>query len=250
MLNNRPKVQALRPANSERKAVVDNTLALVAEQPSRREEAYERLKAAILGMQLEPGRVTSDSELSRILGMSRTPVREALTLLERELLVTRVPNHGVLIRTLTIDELIHVMQMREALDGMAARLAAGRMSMDLLIELENEFNAMMRAKEHSSEAHAALSKRLHSQILKAAGNPFLESASEVLTTSFERTRQHSWRVWDAARDAQKIAVRRYREHMEIVGALKARDARLAEKAARAHVVSGLKDLLVLLTKTR
>lgn len=245
----RLNVQILHPGDASRKPV-DNPITTKVDRPSRREEAYAKLKEAIQQMQLEPGRVTSDSELARMLGMSRTPVREALTLLERELLVTRVPNHGVLIRTLTIDELIHVMQMREALDGMAARLAAERIAMPLLIELEDAFTAMMQGEQHSSDTHSALSKRLHSEILKAAGNPFLESASEVLMTSFERTRQHSWRVWNAARDAQKIAVRRYEEHIEIVQALKARDPRSAEKAARAHVVSGLKDLLTLLTKTR
>lgn len=248
MKTTRPKVQALHTVDV--RMPPGGVAAPSPGRPSRREEAYEKLKDAIQRLQLEPGRVTSDSELSRMLGMSRTPVREALTLLERELLVTRVPNHGVLIRTLTIDELIHVMQMREALDGMAARLASERMPMDQLIDLENAFVAMMQAEQHSSETHSALSKRLHSEVLKAAGNPLLQNASDMLMTSFERTRQHSWRVWDGARDARKIALRRYEEHMEIIRALKARDPRLAEKAARAHVVSGRRDLLELLTKAR
>lgn len=216
-------------------------------RPSLREEAYKALKEAIQKLTLEPGRITSDSELARLLGMSRTPVREALTLLERDLLVTRIPGHGVLIRSLTVDELVHVMQMREALDGMAARLAAGKFEQSRLILLEQDFEKMAAASRHSSEDHSALSTRLHTEILRAAGNPFLESASSVLMASFERTRQHSWRLWNATRNAQEIAARRYQEHMEIIAALKARDPRRAEKAARAHVVTGLKDVLKAVT---
>jgi GntR family transcriptional regulator, rspAB operon transcriptional repressor len=249
MTRNVGKVRLLR-SGAEDKQLADPAIQSDGNRPSLRQAAYEKLKDAIQRLQLEPGKVTSDSELARLLGMSRTPVREALTLLERDLLVTRIPNQGVLIRSLTIDEVVHIMQMREALDGMAARLAADRIGEDLLSALESDFEGMMKASMSSSDLHSALSKRLHTEILKAAGNPFLQSASEVLTSSFDRTRQHSWRIWNSARDAQKIALRRYREHMEIIAALKARDPRRAEKAARAHVVSGLSDILKSVTRTR
>jgi DNA-binding GntR family transcriptional regulator len=216
-------------------------------QPMR-EEAYDRLKDAIQRLELEPGSVMSDSELARRLGMSRTPVREALALLEKDLLVARVPNRGVVIRSLTIDEVIHVMQMREALDGMAARLAAAHISLEVLDDLKRDFEEMMRTSATSSDQHSALSKRLHIEIMRAAGNPFLESASNSLMSSFERTRQHSWRIWNAARDSERIAKRRYDEHMEIIEALRQRDPRRAEKAARKHVMTGLQDILKAMTQ--
>ena len=244
-----PKVRLLRPGTAEPTAG-DGTTQSGTSRPSLRQEAYDKLKGAIQRLELEPGTITSDSELSRMLGMSRTPVREALALLERDLLVTRHPNQGVLVRSLTIDEVIHLMQMREAMDGMAARLAADRIGLPLLADLENKFEEMMRTLQHCSEQHSALSRRLHTSVLEAAGNPFLQQASEMLTSSFDRTRQHSWRIWNSAKDAQKIGVRRYREHMEILAALKARDPRRAEKAARAHVVSGLRDILKVVTGTR
>jgi DNA-binding GntR family transcriptional regulator len=242
MVSNVPKLHVLRP-DADIDSEESPALHLESDRLPMRQEAYSKLKNAIQRLELEPGRVTSDSELARLLGMSRTPVREALALLERDLLVTRVPNRGVLIRNLTIEEVVHVMQMREALDGMAARLAAARMSLATLAELETDFETMMQAARHSSDEHSALSKRLHAEILMAAGNPFLESASTVLISSFERTRQHSWRIWNSSKDAEKIALRRYREHLEIIDALKRRDARRAEKAARAHVITGLQDVL-------
>lgn len=217
-------------------------------QPMR-DEAYSRLKDAIQRLVLEPGSVMSDSDLARRLGMSRTPVREALALLEKDLLVTRVPNRGVVIRSLTIDEVIQVMQMREALDGMAARLAATRIPLEALDELKRDFEEMMRAPGYLSEKHSELSKRLHAAIMYAAGNSFLESASDMLNSSFERTRQHSWRVWNSARDAGRMAKRRYDEHMTIIDALRRRDSQRAEKAARKHVVTGLKDVLKAMTQS-
>lgn len=218
------------------------------ERQPMRDEAYARLKDAIQRLELEPGSVMSDSELARRLGMSRTPVREALALLEKDLLVSRVPNRGVVIRSLTIDEVVHVMQMREALDGMAARLAAAHISIEVLDELKNDFEEMMRSSGYTSDKHSALSKRLHIAIMRAAGNPYLESASNTLMSSFERTRQHSWRIWNASRNSERVAKRRYDEHLEIIEALRQRDPRRAEKAARKHVMTGLQDVLKAMTQ--
>jgi DNA-binding GntR family transcriptional regulator len=106
---------------------------------SLRMVAYQALKQQIQNLELEPGRVTSDSELARRLGMSRTPVREAVALLERDFLVTRIPNQGVLIRELSTDEIIHILNMREALDGMAARLAVARIEEAALDRLQAAF---------------------------------------------------------------------------------------------------------------
>lgn len=218
---------------------------------SLRQEAYEALKEAIQTLKLEPGLTISDSELGRMLGMSRTPVREALASLERDLLVVRIPNHGVQIRKLTIEEIIQIMQMREVLDGMAARLAAGKMDPMVLASLEADFEAMKRKSiVGSSDVHAALSRRLHMAIIEAAGNPFLESASSALMGSFQRIRHRSWQLWNASRNTEKISLRRYAEHMRIIAALKAGDGRAAEKYARIHMVSALRDVLKSVMSTR
>ena len=179
-------------------------------KPSLRQHAYELLREAILQLELKPGRVTSDSELSRLLGMSRTPVREALTLLERDHLVKRIPNQGVLIRELSMDDIVHILQMREAMDGMAARLAVDKIDPKTLLAIESDFKAMRElSTEAAAAVHVTLSRRLHSAILDAAANPFLTATSGELRSAFERTRNYNWRIWNASKNSARIAERRF-----------------------------------------
>jgi DNA-binding GntR family transcriptional regulator len=219
------------------------------ESRSLRLIAYEALRQQIQNLELEPGRITSDSELARRLGMSRTPVREALALLERDFLVTRIPNQGVLIRELSTDEIVHLLNMREALDGMAARLAIRHMEEQALDRLKAAFEeARSGAGGIQPPRHAALSRELHSSIIAATGNPFLESASSTLIGAFERSRQHGWRTWSRSADAEAISARRYAEHLAIIAAIRSRDPDAAEAAARSHVSNALRDTLGLLLR--
>lgn len=216
---------------------------------SLRAIAYDALKQQIQTLELEPGRVTSDSELARRLGMSRTPVREALTLLERDLLVTRIPNQGVIVREITTDEVVHLLNMREALDGMAARLAVARIEDKVLDDLQHAFEEAAGMKGGlRPQRHAALSSELHATIIGATGNPFLKSTSQTLRGAFERSRQHGWRTWSRAEDADKISDSRYAEHLAIITALRRRDPDAAEIAARAHVTNALRDILKVLLR--
>ncbi|MBS0222746.1 MAG: GntR family transcriptional regulator [Proteobacteria bacterium] len=206
--------------------------------------AYEALRQQIQALDLEPGFVTSDSELARRLGMSRTPVREALTLLERDFLVTRIPNHGVRIREITTDEIVHILNMREALDGMAAHLAATRIDDKVLDHFQRAFEeAAAQDGGIQPKQHARLSQELHSTIIVATGNPFLQSTSQTLRGIFERSRQHGWRTWNRTADARSISDNRYAEHLAIIAALRRRDPEAAEAAARVHVTNGLRDIL-------
>lgn len=216
-----------------------------AEKHSLSRQAYDLLKDAILRLELKPGDVSTDSELSRKLGMSRTPVREALARLEREYLVRRMPNQGgVLIRDLSMDDIVHNLQMREALDGLAAKLAADKIDFQLIEEIESAFVAMNElSAEDAAETHRLLSHKLHNAILDAAANPFLSETSKELSGAFERMRNYHWRVWGSSKNPARLTERRYREHLEIIAALKARDPRRAEKAARAHIVAAMNDML-------
>jgi DNA-binding GntR family transcriptional regulator len=163
--------------------------------------------------------------------------------------VTRIPNQGVLIRELSTDEIVHILNMREALDGMAARLAVARMEERELDRLQAAFEeAGSRKGGLQPQRHAALSRELHSVIIASTGNPFLESASATLRGAFERSRQHGWRTWSRATDAESISERRYAEHLAIIAAIRSRDPDAAETAARAHVSNALRDTLALLLR--
>src|SRR5687768_805589 len=104
--------------------------------PSLSTEAFEKVVEAITSGEFEPGQRLSEAELARNLGISRGPLREALGRLEGRL-VTRTPRIGVRVIKMSRDKLDSLLLTREALEGMAARLAAERMSATELGQLRH-----------------------------------------------------------------------------------------------------------------
>ena len=209
--------------------------------------AYEELRKLISDLALEPGVVTSDSALARRLNISRTPIREAVGLLERDQLVSRIPNQGVLIRPVSANEFLHLAQMREMIDGLAARLAATRIEEATLDILESDFLKLAkRQKKMDLAVHSELSRKLHGAIVAASGNPYLQDTWSRLTILFDRARKISWRYWGDSSDQPAIEERRYKEHLEIIAALRKHDPDLAEEAARSHLSNSARDSLAVL----
>ncbi len=105
--------------------------------------ATELIRQAILDGRLEPGSRLKEEELARELGISRTPVREALLMLQAEGLIETTPNRGAVVRTHDADDLIDLYQLRALLEGYAARQAATRVSgheLDLTAESCDRFD--------------------------------------------------------------------------------------------------------------
>ncbi len=92
--------------------------------------ATELIREAIVDGRLEPGRRLKEEELARELGISRTPIREALLMLQAEGLVDATPNRGAMVRVHTPEDLDDLYQLRALLEGYAARRAAARISDD------------------------------------------------------------------------------------------------------------------------
>ncbi len=91
---------------------------------SLKDKAYHAIKAAILSLKLKPGDPLVESDLAQQLGISKTPVRDALLELEREGFVTKVPFKGTYVTEITLKDVREVFQVRAVLEGLAARLAA------------------------------------------------------------------------------------------------------------------------------
>src|SRR6516225_674466 len=91
-------------------------------------QVYEYLLRRIFSGELAPGTALREVELAAKLGVSRTPIREALGRLSEYGVVESRPNHGAVVRRLGRDELIHLHQLREALEGMAIELACGKLT--------------------------------------------------------------------------------------------------------------------------
>jgi DNA-binding GntR family transcriptional regulator len=203
--------------------------------PSLSREAYERLRSEIVRGEIRPNQRLIAADLAERLKISRTPIREALQLLESDGLV-EVARRGYVVREHTPDEIRQIYEVRAALEGMAARLAAERATDEQLraiIDLHaDDATLASSARDHLVEVNAAF----HEAIVTAAGNPRLE---RVLRSNSE----HFFNYGIAQLYSDDEASASVAGHAEIVAALIVRDADRAEAAARRHVLDALRATL-------
>ncbi len=200
---------------------------------SLRTLAYGALKRAITEMdiygQLDTIRL-DERQLSQKLGVSRTPIREALTLLEQEGFVRAVPRRGIYVVRKSKKEICEMIVVWAALEGMAARLAATHATEDQLKALADLFQKfkdepLSDQMNEYSEANIAF----HQAILKLGGCDLIVEMAQNLFIHIRAIRTVSLRQDNRA--DQSIG-----EHLAIIGALKARDADLAERLVREHTL--------------
>lgn len=194
----------------------------------RGDTAYRGLKEAIVSHQLGAGAVVSEEEWARKLGMSRTPVREALNRLEQEKLVRRVPNHGVFVADLSLDDFLEICEVRALLEGNACRVAALHVSQRDLAHFEEEFRQL--ASSHPTEAEVRRANEVdhafHMFILEAAGNRQVVSIIAHLNDMITRLRF----ALTPSRYEKSL-----KEHQQILAALKSRDGEAAAAAMQSHM---------------
>lgn len=213
-----------------------------------RSDTYERLKEAIIMGEYAPGQLIQISEFARDLGVSRTPVREALSILERDFLVDLLDGRGAIIRPINSDEVRNINQLREIIDGLAARLSAKRMPKALILYFRAKFEPMLDNPELAeTELHSQLSHSLHKAISDNCGNWVVQAQWQHLNIAFSRIKRKGWQIWRDSDERRDIAVRRLHEHLEIIDALENRDSERAEQAARLHIAKATEDALKYLT---
>ena len=189
--------------------------------------AYQQLRDAILAGDYESGAPLFEVHLATSLGMSRTPVREALKLLARDGLVEVVPSRGYIVPRRSMHDLRELFELRESLEGMAARYAALRASPDELRELEAL--CVRYANEQDWAQWARIGTAFHTVLLTAARNVRLLGILDSLRGQIVHSRRSVLQTDSARRDAA------IREHLVILDAVKAHDPDAAEAAAREHV---------------
>ncbi|WP_457631411.1 GntR family transcriptional regulator [Oceanithermus sp.] len=200
-----------------------------------REAAYEQLKSLIVAGRLRPGERLSEPALAGALGVSRTPVREALVRLAQEGLVEMTPGKGARVRLLAPREVEEVYEVRALIEGEAARRAAERCDAAGLAALEAALDELEGAEPQDYAAQIAADARFHSLLVAAAGNRVLEQVFHDLDAALALTRQYT-------RDLNQTPQTR-QQHREITGAIRRRDAEAARAAAVLHVLS-FKDTVV------
>lgn len=190
-------------------------------------QAYRQVRASILGGERAPGEVLFETHLADELGMSRTPVREALQLLAREGFVEIIPNRGYLVPRLSISDVRELFELRESLEGLATRCAAIRVNGAEIAELEQLFQRYQRAEDW--EAWVRIGTEFHNRILSIAGNSRLTAILGSLNAQIGLTRLTQLRDVRGRRDESVL------EHRAILKAIQQRNPDAAERRARAHV---------------
>lgn len=193
------------------------------------QDAYRRLVTEIRTGALKPGDRLLETDLAERLGISRTPVREAIRQLEADGLVTHAPRQGATVRSLDSGEVTELYEMRGVLEGTAARLAARVASPVELAELA-ALNAEMIAARGDAPRMYDLNRQFHAALLAAARNRYLARSVAGLQKTLLILGPSTLSESDRADAAG-------REHEAVLAALRLRDEDSAEAAMRAHVTA-------------
>jgi DNA-binding GntR family transcriptional regulator len=194
--------------------------------------AYAALRHAILSSSLKPGQRLHIDQLADQLGVSLTPVRGAVQRLATEGLIDIRPRSGTFVASLSLQDIEETFQIRAALEGLAAELAAPLIApadLQRLRRLHRDMKKPLRL-QSDRETHDQLNSEFHSLILAASGNRRLLEMYSALHAHIQIVRIHAAGAAWSARQRQQSA-----EHEAIVKALEARDPRAASDALRRHI---------------
>jgi DNA-binding GntR family transcriptional regulator len=205
--------------------------------------AYDALKKAIMNMDIygAPAPIRLDErQLSAELGVSRTPIREAITLLEQEGFVRSVPRRGIFVVRKTKAEILELITVWAALESMAARLACSRASAKDLASLKRLYGS--EAADHQDTGHpeaahdeagfneySQMNIAFHQAVIRLGGCSLIVDMAQNLILHMRAIRAVS------IRQEGRIETSR-REHAGIIAALDARNADLAERLVREHTL--------------
>jgi DNA-binding GntR family transcriptional regulator len=195
------------------------------------DRVYRALKEAIMAADIYAQRAEirlDERQLSRALGVSRTPLREAMTLLEQEGFLRAVPRRGVFIVRKTKKEIIEIIQICAALESMAARLATIHASDERIAALRHMFDEFHSSapSEHLHE-YSDANIAFHQAIIQLSGSRLMAKTIENLFVHVRAIRRMTISQKDRA--SRSIV-----DHMRIIEALERRDTDLAERLVRQH----------------
>lgn len=207
-----------------------------------RELVFEAIREAVISGRLKPGERLMEIQLADQLGVSRTPVREAIRKLELEGFVVMIARKGAYVADISLKEIVDVFEIRGALEGLAAELAAERATDERIEEMERflvELGEMIDARD--LEGIVEKDTRFHETLYSSSRNERLSQILSLLREQIQRFRTRT--MTHPAR--MRIALE---EHRRIVEAVAARDVKLARRLAQEHVESAENSLMMLLAQ--
>ncbi len=202
---------------------------------AKSEKAYTEIRNHILELKTPPKEPLSEVKLASRLGMSRTPVREALKRLESEGVIVSYSKRGSFINIPTLKEMRDVFEVRIFLEAAAAKLAAKQIDLERLKEFDTSFKAFRQGKGKGD--FVKLGREFHFFIIESTGNDVLREILNNIYTKLEIIRlfSYSFRRSEASE-----------EHMELVRALQERDEELSSVSMQNHLRNAFRTIINIL----
>lgn len=194
------------------------------------EQLRESIEEEVATGQLLPGTHLDENELATRFGVSRTPIREALSQLAGEGLVEMRPRRGAVVAQASAQRLVEMFEVMAELEAMCARLAVRRVTEEELVAIETLHEACRSAAgQRDPDAYFYANEAFHHALYSAGHNVFLSEQAQALQRKLRPYRRLQLRVRDRMQNS-------FQEHQDIVDALRAGDAERAVASVRAHVV--------------
>ncbi len=217
---------ATKPLTPRRRARPAATPSLRIEHESLDDKIYARLKALIAERQLLPGERILQDRLARDMGVSRTPLVNALKRLAQERLVEWVSRRGIYVKRFTKREMARLFEVREALEGLSARRAAPRIDPAEVERLTEMFRGLdVSPTPAAVRKYVERDRHFHWRLVEIAGNEPLAHAMESVNMMF-----FAWQDGLVRPAAETVP-----EHCAILDALRRRDPEASEAAMRLHI---------------
>jgi len=201
-------------------------------------QVYSQIKTLILCNEIRPGQKLHHQELSERLGVSRTPVREALTRLVQEGYVYLLPNRGFTCKEIRLQEADELYQLREALEAFAVEKAIENLTEAPFTELSAKINLYGKdVQKRFTRERLVYDQDVHLEIARLSGN---ETLTKALAQVFERIilKRRTDGLYDPAR-----GITAHQEHLKLLQAMKKRNTQDAVKIVRAHIRAGKDNVL-------
>jgi DNA-binding GntR family transcriptional regulator len=201
-------------------------------------QVYNQIKTLILYNEVLPGQKLHHQQLSERLGVSRTPVREALTRLVQEGYVSLLPNRGFTCKEIRLQEANELYELREALEALAVEKAIENLRQATLSTLSAKMNLYGHdVQKRFTRERLVYDQEVHLEIARLSGN---ETLLKTLAQVFERIilKRRTDGLYDAAR-----GMTAHQEHLRLLSAIKKGNTQYAVKLIRAHIRAGKHNVL-------
>lgn len=193
------------------------------------EIVFDYLKNAIIAGDLKPGERLMEIAIAEQLGVSRTPVREAIRKLEKEKFIEMIPRKGAYVSSTTLKDMLDVLEVRRLIEGFSTELAADRMTDEGLVLLLRTHRAFLKAlDDNDTDSMISLDNEFHDLILKASDNIKLIEIATALSEQVQRYRLSYFTEMSNFEELREW-------HEKIYDAIEKKDSKRASEVAKKHV---------------